>query len=314
MWLPTEQCYKSAMQEHPERLYIYQGFLTDCTRWDHFPHRPGDVFVCTMGKNGTTWMQAICSLLIFQTPELDFNPAVRSPWFDATFDPVEEIVGLLEGQMERRVIKTHTPLDGIPYFPDCTYLTVYRDPRDAFFSMRNHMDNMKLEIPGMPDLEIPEEELAFRNWVAGHAEPGEQSPTLAFALHHLKSFHRYAHLPNIHVFHYADLKRNLGAEMGKVSEALAVEIEPKLLAELVQAASFANMRDKAELFAPGADKDTWHDTHRFFNKGESGQWRDQISEEALALFDARVVELIGADLASWLEHGSSAAATPDSLG
>ncbi len=57
----------------PERLYCYKGFITDGARWDHFVHRPGDVFVCTMGNHGTTWMQAICALLIFKTPELDFD-------------------------------------------------------------------------------------------------------------------------------------------------------------------------------------------------------------------------------------------------
>ncbi len=295
----------SQTQELPERLYCYQGFITDGARWDHFVHRPGDVFVCTLGKNGTTWMQAICALLIFQTPELDFNPGVRSPWFDSTFDAVEDTIAMLEAQTELRVIKTHTPLDGIPYFPDCTYITVYRDPRDAFFSMRNHMDNMKLELPNMPKIDTPEPEEAFRNWVAGSAEPGRESPTLAFSAHHLKSFHAYAHLPNIHVFHYAGLKRDLAGEMKRVARALEIDVEPERMGELVEAASFRNVQSKADRFAPGTDRDAWHNTRRFFHKGESGQWRNGLSEEALALFDARLDELVGANLAHWLEHGTT---------
>ena len=86
----------SETQGLPERLYCYQSFITDGARWDHFVHRPGDVFVCTLGKNGTTWMQAICALLIFRTPELDFNPGVRSPWFDSTF-------GRLRGRFRRTI-------------------------------------------------------------------------------------------------------------------------------------------------------------------------------------------------------------------
>ena len=106
----------------PERSQTYKGFLTDTDRWEFYIPRVDDVFVCTLGKHGTTWMQAICALLIFQKPELGFNPAERSPWFDVTFEPIEETVGALEAQTKRRVIKTHTPLDGIPYLDSCTYI------------------------------------------------------------------------------------------------------------------------------------------------------------------------------------------------
>ena len=134
----------------PERLYCYKGILNDGSRWDHFTARPDDVFVCTLGKNGTTWMQAICALLIFQKPELDFNPGVRSPWLDVTFVPIEEIIADLEAQTERRVIKTHTPLDGIPFFPECTYITVYRDPpRPPTFCQVAGLDLSHVD-PGSP--------------------------------------------------------------------------------------------------------------------------------------------------------------------
>ncbi|MGE4608822.1 MAG: sulfotransferase domain-containing protein, partial [Myxococcota bacterium] len=112
----------------PERSQTYKDLLTDTDRWESYIPRVDDVFVCTLGKHGTTWMQAICALLIFQKPELDFNPAERSPWFDVTFEPIEEVVSALEAQTRRRVIKTHTPLDGIPYHDSCSYITVYRDP------------------------------------------------------------------------------------------------------------------------------------------------------------------------------------------
>ncbi|NQX94559.1 MAG: sulfotransferase domain-containing protein [Erythrobacter sp.] len=34
-------------------------------------------------------------------------------------------------------MKTHTPLDGLPYYPEAKYLCVTRDPRDAFMSLPN---------------------------------------------------------------------------------------------------------------------------------------------------------------------------------
>lgn len=55
-----------------------------------------------------------------------------SPWIDADFAPIDEYLERIDSLEHRRFIKTHTPLDGIPYYPECTYLVVLRDPSDAF--------------------------------------------------------------------------------------------------------------------------------------------------------------------------------------
>ena len=41
-------------------------------------------------------------------------------------------------------MKSHTPADGIPFFPDAKYVVVGRDGRDAFMSLCNHMERFKL--------------------------------------------------------------------------------------------------------------------------------------------------------------------------
>jgi aryl sulfotransferase len=289
----------------PERSHVYKGVLTDGMRWDGFVHRPGDIFVCTSGKNGTTWMQAICALLVFGRPDIEFNPAAISPWIDAVFEPIDEVLAMLEAQTHRRVIKTHTPLDGIPFFDDCSYVCVYRDPRDVYFSMRNHVDNMKLELLADRVAEDPQE--GFRAWTTASFAPGEsESFSLAALVHHYDSFRAFEHLPNIHIFHYSDLKRDLAGGMGRVAEALGVEAEPALLVELAETASFDNMRKNAERFAPGADRDVWHDTARFFNKGDVGQWRDGLTGEDVELFEKSLNALLPAERARWMLHGSEA--------
>jgi hypothetical protein len=53
---------------------------------------------------------------------------------------------MFEAQNHRRCIKTHTPFDGIPYDPDCTYIAVYRHPIDAHFSMRRHVANLQEDL------------------------------------------------------------------------------------------------------------------------------------------------------------------------
>lgn len=287
--------------DRPERTQTYKHMLTDTDRWESYLKRDDDIFVCTLGKNGTTWMQAICALLIFQKPELDFNPAERSPWFDVTLEPLEEVVSALEAQTERRVIKTHTPLDGIPFHDSCTYITVYRDPRDAFLSMRNHMDNFKLI---KLDLPVAEPDEGFRLFVEASYESGGLPMGLEAAVAHYDSYWNYRHLPNIHFFHYADLKRDLRGEMGRVARALEIEIDEDLLSRLAEAASFENMKSKATQFIPGAKRDAWHDPVRFLHKGTSGQWKDVLTPETLAAFETKLAELLPPDRAKWLKQGS----------
>src|SRR5207237_1422640 len=44
----------------------------------------------------------------------------------------------LDGQQHRRFLKSHLPLDALPYFPEVRYLWVVRDTRDVFMSLWNH--------------------------------------------------------------------------------------------------------------------------------------------------------------------------------
>ncbi|MBW2295222.1 MAG: sulfotransferase domain-containing protein, partial [Deltaproteobacteria bacterium] len=282
----------------------YKGVFTDGARWSDFEHREGDIFVCTPPKCGTTWTQAICALLVFQTPDLKINPAEISPWFDAIFVPLEEIVSMLEAQDHRRIIKTHTPLDGIPYFDDCSYVAVYRDPRDVYFSMRSHMGNMKIAVP---DAIMPEDPVAgFRNWVAADYAPGAgEGFSLAGIVHHLNTFRAFEHLPNIELYHYADLMWDLPAEMQRMASNFEIEVAPELISQLARTAAFDNMKQNAENFAPGADRDVWHDTERFFHKGTSGQWRDVIPQEDEVLFQQALDALLEPEAARWLLGGDA---------
>ena len=42
----------------------------DNARWIGFPFREGDVVISARSKTGTTWVQMICALLVFQTQDL----------------------------------------------------------------------------------------------------------------------------------------------------------------------------------------------------------------------------------------------------
>jgi aryl sulfotransferase len=121
--------------------YRYQSSDEDSARWRGFPFRDGDIVISTRSKTGTTWVQTICALLIFATPELPAPIAQLSPWLDHTIAPRDEVFAELAAQQHRRLIKTHTPLDGIPLDPRATYIVTARHPLDAAVSLYHQGDN-----------------------------------------------------------------------------------------------------------------------------------------------------------------------------
>ncbi|WP_127504631.1 sulfotransferase domain-containing protein [Actinoplanes solisilvae] len=104
-------------------------------RWLGFRFRPGDIVISTPRKSGTTWMQMICALLIFETPDLPAPLWRLSPWLDTPDVPPQHVDAQLAAQRHRRFIKTHTPLAGIPSDAGVTYVVTARNPVDAFVSM-----------------------------------------------------------------------------------------------------------------------------------------------------------------------------------
>ena len=69
----------------------YRSADEDSARWSGFPFRNGDIVISTRSKSGTTWMQMICALLIFQTPRLPAPLGDLSPWLDRLTVPREEL-------------------------------------------------------------------------------------------------------------------------------------------------------------------------------------------------------------------------------
>ena len=120
----------------------YQSYEEDSARWAGFPFRDGDIVISTRSKSGTTWMQMICALLVFQTPRLPAPLGELSPWLDWQTVPREELFARLAAQPHRRIIKSHTPLDGIPADPRATYIVVARHPLDMAVSLYHQGSNI----------------------------------------------------------------------------------------------------------------------------------------------------------------------------
>jgi hypothetical protein len=80
-------------------------------RWDGYQPRNDDIIIATYSKCGTTWMQRIVGMLLFQSaaPTSIWD---LSPWPDMRlFGPIEAELAKAEAQSHRRFFKTHLPLD-----------------------------------------------------------------------------------------------------------------------------------------------------------------------------------------------------------
>ncbi len=130
----------------PERTHRYQNSVMNTDRWDAYQPRQDDIIITTSYKAGTTWMQAICAALVFQQPTPPKSQDELTPWLDANFAPIDEVIAQIDALKNRRYIKTHCALDGCKYFEEVKYIFVGRDGRDVFTSMWNHWNNMQPEF------------------------------------------------------------------------------------------------------------------------------------------------------------------------
>ncbi|HAK64094.1 MAG: sulfotransferase domain-containing protein [Pseudomonadota bacterium] len=307
------------MNARPVRKYIYNSMMTDSRRWDGFKPRDGDIIISTPPKCGTTWTQMICALLIFQKTRFERMLRDYSPWLDAPLKDVDEVLGALEAQDHQRFIKTHTPLDGLPWFDNVIYLFVARDPRDAFVSLGNNMQNMTADVmqkmaanarTRSVSLQPPKTDGqdAFREWMnpdGGDGKPADNGAAPeADILHHARTFWEFRDLPNVHLLHYADMKANLETQMRRVAKAIGVTVDEAKWPELVAAAGFEAMKENADALVPGpGHPDPWVDNAGFFNKGAHGQWEGVLGEKELALYQKAMAARVPPDLARWLERG-----------
>jgi aryl sulfotransferase len=297
----------------------YRTWLADSSRWDGFEFRADDIVISTPAKCGTTWMQMICALLIFGDANIPRPLTELSPWLDIQTDSISNVVSGLAAQKHRRFIKTHTPLDGLPFDERVTYICVGRDPRDAAISSDNHLTNMNREVlmeareiavgsddlpsrvSGDPPAKVDDPFERFWRWVEDDAPPSEG---LELLLHHLGTFWDRQHAANVIVVHYADLQADLEGEMRRLAGRLEIVIDEDLWPGLVAEARFDRMRDRADKLAPQVTMDgLWHDSSRFFNRGTSGQWQTFLGDEDLDRYWARVRQLATPDLVAWAHGG-----------
>ena len=92
-------------------LVRYRDLIADSARWEGDPFRADDIIIDTPSKSGTTWMQTLCAMLVFDSVEFGRPLTEISPSLEMQINNRAEVLASLEAQEHRRFIKSHTPLD-----------------------------------------------------------------------------------------------------------------------------------------------------------------------------------------------------------
>jgi aryl sulfotransferase len=291
------------LAEKPFVEHIYQNHSLDSTRWNRFSPRRDDIVIATPFKSGTTWMQFIVMQLIFKDLELR-SPWDFSVWPDAQWkEPVDDMLLELENQKHRRFIKTHLPLDGLPYFEEVKYIIVGRDARDVFISLWDFYgtfnDRLFEILNANPFNQVlprrPEDIREFwRNWISrGWFEWENEGYPFWSNLRHIQTWWNYKHLPNLLFVHFNDLLSDLEGEIQRIADYLQIELDSTLRSGIAQTVTFPTLKANAERLGVGS----------LVHKGINGRWREHLTEEDLELYHAAVVRELTPDCARWLENG-----------
>ena len=223
----------------------------------------------------------------------------------------------LEAQRHRRFIKSHLAADGLRFFPQAKYIVVGRDTRDVFMSLFNHYSaytDLMYAILNDADRPGPSSRGARRRRAscgrAGSARAGSTgSPTAGRSGRTTTICRRGGRsvtCPNILFVHFGDLKADPEAEMRRIAAFCEIDVDEDTWPALLATVGLDAMRDRgarrrddpmAMVFEGGAA--------RFFYKGDNGRWRDVLTDDDLALYEAAAATLDPA-LRQWLEGGRHA--------
>jgi aryl sulfotransferase len=302
----------------PARTRHYSSYIFESRNWDRYVPRPGDIVVSTSYKSGTTWMQNILRQLLFPSEPRPPISAV-SPWLDRRNAGLDALIAALEAQRHRRFIKSHMPLDALPYFPEVRYIIVVRDPRDVFMSFWNHYSEFtdayhaEPPPPGIaPMPRCPDDIHAlWPLWISQGCFPWESEGwPHSGNLYHTASWWRFRHLPNIRFIHFADLLADPASEIADVARFIGLDATPARVAEVAGAVTFDALRREAAHAAPLPPERAaaiWrHGLDTFFFKGTNGRWRDVLTPSELTLYEAAKERCLTPDCAAYLERGRAA--------
>lgn len=296
----------------PSKTRELHNHHMDSTIWNDFVFREDDIVIATYGKSGTTWVQQIVGQLIFEGAA-GVPVAEISPWLDLRVPPKHVKLPLVEQQTHRRFLKTHLPVDALVFSPTVKYLYVARDGRDVVWSLYNHHARANAhwyealnETPGLvgPPIGKPPESIRryFLDWL-----DRDGYPFWSF-WENVSSWWNIRALPNVMHLHFASLKRDMPGEIRRIAAFLEIDVDELHWPPILDHCSFDYMKAHASGVAPLGGALWEGGAETFIHSGTNSRWRDVLTEDDNARYEAMARAKLGDACAHWLATGDIAAA------
>lgn len=226
---------------------------------------PGDLFVSTYPKCGTTWTQYLIYLIVRRA-----EPLTEGESLGDVFPHLEEIgADAARAMAPPRLLKTHLPLPMAPFSADARYVYVARNPFDCAVSFYYHTQGFVRHY----DFADGTFDDFFECFLAGEVDFGDY-------FEHLISWYARSADRNVLFMTYEHMSANPGAALGAVARFLGDEhaaavADPAVRARILEQSSFSAMSRAQSRWSSARPAGS----QPFVRKGVVGDWRSHFSAE-----------------------------------
>ncbi|MBE9167854.1 sulfotransferase domain-containing protein [Pleurocapsales cyanobacterium LEGE 06147] len=266
-WLDSSNTETSLfLQTTRSNGYVLPNFITeeDLKSFCTFKTRPGDVFLGSYPKSGTTWLAEIVRCIVKPRSSGKEN-----------FVPLFEVADYeqLEALPSPRCISTHLPFALLPHNNEnnVKYIYIARNPKDVAVSAYHFFEG--IPIFGFKRSRCTWEEF-LENFMKGEVPGGSY-------FDHSLGWWTHKDDDNVLFLKYEELKKDLQSQVKIIAEFLGFHFSDEEAEYVAERCTFQAMKSNSNL--------PIHKLTKFFKtshlrKGIVGDWKNHFSDEQLEQF------------------------------